>query len=85
MLGELPNSFVKRRLDVAPGETATGWRAALFYVWDQVDLLTGAWPALALWVRPDAVVLATSFVVAMALHPSVALIGYLMGARRRPR
>jgi hypothetical protein len=85
MLGELPNSFVKRRVGIAPGQTATGWKAAVFYVWDQVDLLTGAWPALAPWVRPDALVFATSFVVAIALHPSVALIGYLIGARRRPR
>jgi len=85
MLGELPNSFVKRRLGIAPGEAALGWRAAVFYVWDQVDLLTGAWPALLPWIQPDARVVATSFVVAIALHPIVALIGYLLGARRSAR
>src|SRR5262245_34607901 len=39
ILGELPNSFVKRQLDIAPGATARGPLRALFYLWDQVDLL----------------------------------------------
>lgn len=34
MLGELPNSFVKRRLGIPPGGTSRGWRSVLFYVWD---------------------------------------------------
>jgi CDP-2,3-bis-(O-geranylgeranyl)-sn-glycerol synthase len=57
MLGELPNSFVKRRLGIGRGETATrpGLRA-LFWTWDQVDLLTTTWPLLAFWLRPTAVV-----------------------------
>ena len=53
MLGELPNSFCKRRIGVPPGGVAAGPTAALFYVWDQVDLLTGVWPLLGLWLRPS--------------------------------
>ncbi len=85
MLGELPNSFVKRRLGIPPGKTARGWMAALFYVWDQVDLLTGAWPLLAPWVHPSARIVLPSVVLALAIHPLVALIGYLVGARKSPR
>ena len=85
MLGELPNSFVKRRLGLASGSTTTGWPAAVFYLWDQLDLLTGAWPLLLVWLRPSALLVAMSLVVALALHPLVALIGYIVGARTSAR
>jgi CDP-diacylglycerol--serine O-phosphatidyltransferase len=42
MLGELPNSFVKRRHGIGAGMTARGAPAAVFYVWDQIDMLTVA-------------------------------------------
>jgi CDP-2,3-bis-(O-geranylgeranyl)-sn-glycerol synthase len=86
MLGELPNSFIKRRLGIGRGETAS--RPALrvlFWVWDQVDLLTTAWPLLAFWVRPTTTLVVTSFILTLAIHPLVALIGYVVGARRSVR
>jgi CDP-2,3-bis-(O-geranylgeranyl)-sn-glycerol synthase len=85
MLGELPNSFLKRRLGIAPGGTARGGRAILFYVWDQVDLLTGAWPLMLPWLRPSAELVVTSVAMALSIHPVVALVGYLLGARKTPR
>ena len=36
-LGELPNSFVKRRLGVTPGKTARGRMGAVMFVVDQAD------------------------------------------------
>lgn len=85
MLGELPNSFVKRRLGIARGATATGPTSVFFYVWDQVDLLTTTWPLLLPWVRPSAILVVASLLVAMAMHPFIALVGYLVGARRTAR
>lgn len=85
MLGELPNSFTKRQLDIPPGETTRGVWAVVFYIWDQVDLLTLSWPLLAFWVRPSFRLLLTSFAVALMLHPLTSLIGYIMGARRSAR
>lgn len=85
MLGELPNSFVKRRLDIARGATTKGPLSILFYVWDQIDLLTTAWPAVSFWVRADPLVVVASFLVAMGLHPIVSLLGFLIGARRSAR
>lgn len=85
MLGELPNSFVKRRLSIAPGQTTKGWLAAVFYVWDQVDLLMFSLPALGFWARIDAELIATAFAVTLILHPTTSLIGYLIGARRTAR
>jgi hypothetical protein len=85
ILGELPNSFVKRRVGIPPGATASGAPAVLFYVWDQIDTLLGAWPFACLWFRPRAALVAMSFVVTLGVHPLVAWIGYQMGARRTAR
>lgn len=85
MAGELPNSFVKRQVGIAPGKTTTGPLSVLFYVWDQVDLLTGAWPLVGWWVRPTAGFVAASFAVALVIHPTVSVIGYLLGARKTAR
>lgn len=84
-LGELPNSFVKRRAGIPRGGTARGWKGLVFYVWDQVDLVLGAWPFLCAFFRPRALDVAASFVVALVIHPLVALIGWLLGARTSPR
>jgi hypothetical protein len=85
MLGELPNSFVKRRLDIAPGRTTTGAWSILFYVWDQVDLLFGAWPLIVWWVEPSALLVGASFVLGLLGHPTVSLFGWLLGMRRTAR
>lgn len=84
-LGELPNSFVKRRAGIPRGGTARGWKGVVFYVWDQVDLLIGAWPLIAALVAPRPRLIAASFAVALVVHPLVALIGWLIGARTSPR
>ena len=83
MLGELPNSFVKRQLGIAPGQTARGALGLVFYVWDQVDLLFVAWPFLLFWVRPGWPLVLISFVLIFALHQFISLIGYLIGVRQR--
>ncbi|HSQ63311.1 MAG TPA: CDP-archaeol synthase [Polyangiaceae bacterium] len=85
MLGELPNSFVKRQLGVPPGKTARGPRRFAFYLWDQLDLLTGAWPLLSAWVRPSPRLVAASVVLALLLHPLVALVGFVIHARDSAR
>lgn len=85
-LGELPNSFVKRRLSIPPGATTNAsFQRAMFYVWDQVDLLTGAWPLIAPWVHPSVQLVGVSFAVTLILHPLVALAGYLLGVRPSAR
>lgn len=41
ILFELPNSFIKRRLEIPPGKTVKGWRGIFFFLYDQVDSLIG--------------------------------------------
>jgi hypothetical protein len=85
ILGEPPNSFVKRRLGIPRGQTTRGPLAVLFYVWDQVDALMGAWPLLCFWFEPSPALVVASFAVALTIHPLVARIGYLVGARQTAR
>lgn len=85
IVGELPNSFVKRRLRIAPGATTRGPLSVLFYIWDQIDLLSLSLPALSFWVHVDLKLVLTSVIVGLMLHPLTSLVGYAMGARRSAR
>ena len=85
MLAELPNSFLKRQLGVAPGTAPAGWASPLFWFLDQVDILLGAWlvlgPILGLsWAR----VLWSVALVAI-VHPLVSLLGVALGMRKVAR
>ena len=41
VLFELPNSFIKRRLDIPCGKTDKGFKGKLFFIIDQIDSLIG--------------------------------------------
>jgi hypothetical protein len=84
-LAELPNSFVKRQAGVAPGGTARGPLAIVFYVWDQLDLLLGYWLVLAFAVDPTPLRIALSAAITLSLHPLTTLLGYLLGMRPTAR
>jgi hypothetical protein len=82
--GELPNSFVKRRLGIAPGERRTTPLGIALIVYDQADFV----PAIALallpvWTMPLET-LAVGFVAVAAVHFAVNVIGYAIGARTAP-
>lgn len=83
-VGELPNSFLKRRLGVAPGGRARGGFGPVFYLFDQVDLLLVVWPVLLWWCRPGWPLVATSVALVVAAHQAVSLIGFAIGARSSP-
>jgi CDP-2,3-bis-(O-geranylgeranyl)-sn-glycerol synthase len=86
MIGELPNSFVKRRLGIEPGAVARAPALrAIFWTWDQIDLLTLSWPALLVWLRPTLPLILASLALALALHPLVAWVGFVIGARKTAR
>ncbi len=46
VLGELPNSFLKRRLDIAPGSQRRSAGGLALTILDQGDLVVGVWIAL---------------------------------------
>ena len=84
VLGELPNSALKRRAGIAPGEQARGARRAFFTVLDQGDLVLGAWVLLLpIWVMQPWQA-AVAFVVVSAIHLVLNVVGHRIGARTAP-
>jgi hypothetical protein len=81
-LSELPNSFVKRRCGITPGEVGYGVKGALFRIWDQVDLLLGLWIAYALVVEVTLYRVLISVGVLITLHPAITYVGYQTGMRK---
>lgn len=60
VLAELPNSFLKRRIDIPPGENARGLKGFFFLVLDQADSVIGCVIVLPLFSSitwPDAIML----------------------------
>lgn len=80
VVGELPNSFIKRQLDVAPGTQ----RNLLLTIYDQADFVLVCWLlllpiwAMAVWQA------AFVFAVVTAVHLVINVVGYAIGARSSP-
>src|SRR5262245_31565440 len=85
MLSELPNSFIKRRFEIAPGTAAKGWKAVIFYVYDQIDFLLGAWLVLAVVVPVTIGRVLLSSGLLLVAHQIMSSVGYALGMRRTAR
>jgi hypothetical protein len=84
-LAELPNSFVKRQLDIAPGARATR-SSRLQYVVDQADSVAGCLLALRLLYRAAADELITAFAIGLTIHIGIDQLIYAIGIKsRRPK
>jgi CDP-diglyceride synthetase len=79
--GELPNSFLKRRLGVAPGTQRRSAGGLLLSLYDQADFVLAVWLlllplwAMAWWQA------AFVFAVVTAVHLVINVVGYAIGAR----
>jgi len=80
-VGELPNSFLKRQMDIAPGKRRGGLLGIAFFLFDQVDLAIGIWVFLFLLISPSWLLVAWSFLLTIVLHIAVSTTGYLLGMR----
>lgn len=85
MLSELPNSFLKRQLAIAPGAPAAGPAAGLFYLYDQVDFLVGAWLVVCIWVPPTLSLVLWSVLYVVVVHQVISLAGARLGMRPSSR
>lgn len=85
MLAEFPNSFLKRQLDVAPGQTPNQrWAAAVCFVLDQTDSVLGALIAISLFVPVPLPAWVLLLVLGAGLHWLFNLVLFLVGAKTRP-
>jgi len=79
--GELPNSFLKRQLGIAPGRRRWTPAGAAIVIFDQADFVLGVWAALLpVWRMPwrDA---ARAFALVAGVHLGINVVGYAIGAR----
>jgi CDP-2,3-bis-(O-geranylgeranyl)-sn-glycerol synthase len=80
VLGELPNSFLKRQLGVAPGRR----HGLLLTIYDQADFVLAVWVLLLpLWVMAPWQA-AFVFAVVAVVHLAINVVGYAIGARTSP-
>jgi CDP-diacylglycerol--serine O-phosphatidyltransferase len=83
VLGELPNSYVKRRLGIAPGALPQS-NAAVFAFIDQADSAVACAGAYALLLPVPGMVLAVVCLLGPAIHLVANLSLYAAGLRERP-
>ena len=84
MAGELPNSFLKRQLDIAPGAAAPGTIAGPFFrALDRVDSLLGMLVALAAVAPVRPLTMAIILVVGPLLHGAFSVLTFRLGGKAR--
>jgi ABC-type transport system involved in cytochrome bd biosynthesis fused ATPase/permease subunit len=85
MAGELPNSFIKRQFDIAPG-TAPRHRfgKVIGFCVDRVDSLLGGLLALALIVQVPLFIWLTTLLLGSVVHWLFALLLMFLGVKDRP-
>lgn len=81
VVGELPNSMLKRQLDIPAGRQRRSPAGLALSVLDQGDLVLGSWAMLAPLWRMSAAEGACAFAVVSAVHVPINLVGHAIGAR----
>ncbi|GAH96436.1 unnamed protein product, partial [marine sediment metagenome] len=81
-VGELPNSFAKRQLEILPGKGKKGLLGVAFFLFDQVDLTIGIWVFFFFLIRPSLLLVLWSFPLTIVLHVTISRVGYLLGMRK---
>lgn len=81
-IAELPNSFVKRRLDIPPAGT-TDRLAWLQYLVDQSDSVAGCLVALRFFYKPSWTETGLAFATGLALHVGVDQLMHALGVKHR--
>lgn len=82
MLCELPNSFLKRRLRIAPGRTGRGFLGIVFFLIDQIDSLVGVMLVLVLVADISARKYVAYVLLGALTHISVNLLLYALKVRK---
>jgi hypothetical protein len=81
VLGELPNSFLKRRLGIAPGQRRRSPLGVALTIYDQADFVPAIVLLLApIWLMPLEAAIG-AFAVVVVVHLAINLVGYAIGAR----
>ena len=85
MVSELPNSLLKRQLEIAPGAGGEGAAGVVFYVLDQIDMLVGVWIVLGCVTAVTTARVLGSVVFLFVAHQVLTVGGYRLGLRATAR
>jgi CDP-2,3-bis-(O-geranylgeranyl)-sn-glycerol synthase len=85
MAGELPNSFVKRQLNIEPGALARRrWSAATQFAIDRVDSGVGMLLAVSVAAPTPALTWAIVLAIGPAFHWAFSVLMFQLGLKARP-
>ena len=85
MAGELPNSFIKRQLDIAPGRSAAGRLAGpLSFVVDRVDSVLGALTAIGSVMPVPWLTVVLVLLFGPVVHGLFSVLTFRLGGKERP-
>jgi CDP-2,3-bis-(O-geranylgeranyl)-sn-glycerol synthase len=85
MLGELPNSFVKRQLGIAPGDrTRSAMGAALQFAIDRIDSGLGMLSAVSVVAPTPALTWLLVLVIGPTFHWAFSVAMFYLGLKARP-
>ena len=82
MLCELPNSFIKRRIDIQPGKTKKSGLGCIFFIIDQIDSLIGIGLAMIFLCKIPTVTAIGYIVFGAILHITTNVILYALKIRK---
>ena len=84
MVGELPNSFVKRQLDIGPGRAPTGTAAAtIAFIVDRLDSIVGMLAAISIAAPTPWLTWVFVIVIGPAIHFAFSVLLYRLGVKER--
>ena len=81
VVGELPNSLMKRQLDIGPGSQRGSAAGIALSVLDQGDFVLATWLLMRPLWRMSAREALGSFTAVAVIHAGVNVVGYAIGAR----
>jgi hypothetical protein len=85
MAGELPNSLIKRQLDIAPGRGPAGRLARpLFFIVDRVDSVLGALIAIASVMPVPWLTVGVVLLFGPVVHGLFSVLTFRLGGKERP-
>jgi hypothetical protein len=85
MAGELPNSFIKRQLDIDPGASARrGWTSAAQFAIDRVDSGVGMLLAVSLAARTPLATWPLVLAIGFSFHWAFSVLMFQLGLKARP-
>lgn len=82
MLFELPNSFIKRRIGINPGETNKNFVGLLFFIIDQIDSLVGVMALLLIFANISFTKYINYIILGALTHVVINLILLLLKVRK---